>query len=688
MPRRHSYQADAARLRVEREALVTQLAESRRAMREMRDTMLLLADSVRRALPDQGDAIVRDAVQLAHKADSHAAAAASPVDAESRGAGIGQDDGHDNVASGTPAGHDNVASGTPAAASVVPSIAATAGSLDHAPPMYGASVASQDVEVSEHAHTSPRDAGALRVGDLDAPVALDPAVSARGVVVRFTERPIGLKLGPNRVSTGALSAYAACIKRVRRNGSAYKTGQVKELDVIAAVYGQSMRGLSYEAVKQCVQRVGSAVRHHRSGDVTFVRPTVQELAASGVTLQPRMAGSVDSSDGDTLSRASTSQLGASPVAIGKDAPREDPWHGVGSDGEAQHSPAHGGPDRGRGRRSSSSSRGSARQGQGDVTAEAAFGDRRDSPPDEGVAVHARLAPVLSDTAPEHGEPQDVDGGGTHDAQSNAGGSHSDGSAAASEGHGDADDAMVHRHKGYEPHRPRTESSLSRRSSGDRRGSSGDRRGSSGAGSSGDRRGSSGDRRGSSGDRRGSSGDRRGSSGDRRGSSGDRRGSSGDRRGSSGDRRGSSGGRRGSSGDRRGSNDRRSSQQSSRRSSRRTSSGSQRGASAGDGAGAGAGAGSNRRGSHRSAASDHDHDRRSSRASRSGSRAAGGSTVQGAELSEDDIDFVVNVVRNLSGVPLVKHVKGGWLSKSHKRVFWITREAGTRHLQLAYVAVCG
>ena len=648
MPRRHSYQADAARLRVEREALVTQLAESRRAMREMRDTMLLLADSVRRALPDQGDAIVRDAVQLAHKADSHAAAAASPVDAESRGAGMEQDDGHDNVASGTPAGHDNVASGTPAAASVVPSIAATAGSLDHAPPMYGTSVASQDVEVSEHARTSPRDAGALRVGDLDAPAALDPAVSARGVVVRFTERPIGLKLGPNRVSTGALSAYAACIKRVRRNGSAYKTGQVKELDVIAAVYGQSMRGLSYEAVKQCVQRVGSAVRHHRSGDVTFVRPTVQELAASGVTLQPRMAGSVDSSDGDTLSRASTSQLGASPVAIGKDAPREDPWHGVGSDGEAQRSPAHGGPDRGRGRRSSSSSRGSARQGQGDVTAEAAFGDRRDSPPDEGVAVHARLAPVLSDTAPEHGEPQDVDGGGPHDAQSNAGGSHSDGSAAASEGHGDADDAMVHRHKGYEPHRPRTESSLSRRSSGDRRGSSGDRRG----------------------------------------SSGDRRGSSGDRRGSSGDRRGSSGGRRGSSGDRRGSNDRRSSQQSSRRSSRRTSSGSQRGASAGDGAGAGAGAGSNRRGSHRSAASDHDHDRRSSRASRSGSRAAGGSTVQGAELSEDDIDFVVNVVRNLSGVPLVKHVKGGWLSKSHKRVFWITREAGTRHLQLAYVAVCG
>ena len=590
---------------MEREALVTQLAESRRAMREMRNTMLLLADSVRRALPDQGDAIVRDAVQLAHKADSHAAAAASPVDAESRGAGIGQDDGHDNVASGTPA-----------AASVVPSIAATAGSLDHAPPMYGASVASQDVEVSEHAHTSPRDAGALRVGDLDAPVALDPAVSARGVVVRFTERPIGLKLGPNRVSTGALSAYAACIKRVRRNGSAYKTGQVKELDVIAAVYGQSMRGLSYEAVKQCVQRVGSAVRHHRSGDVTFVRPTVQELAASGVTLQPRMAGSVDSSDGDTLSRASTSQLGASPVAIGKDAPREEPWHGVGSDGEAQHSPAHGGPDRGRGRRrSSSSSRGGARQGQGDVTAEAAFGDRRDSPPDEGAAVHARHAPVLSDTAPEHGEPQDVDGGGPHDAQSNAGGSHSDGSAAASEGHGDADDAMVHRHKGYEPHRPRTESSLSRRSSGDRRGSSGDRRGSS---------------------------------------------------------------------------DRRSSQQSSRRSSRRTSSGSQRGASAGDGAGAGAGAGagSNRRGSHRSAASDHDHDRRSSRASRSGSRAAGGSTVQGAELSEDDIDFVVNVVRNLSGVPLVKHVKGGWLSKSHKRVFWITREAGTRHLQLAYVAVCG
>ena len=58
------------------------------------------------------------------------------------------------------------------------------------------------------------------------------------------------------------------------------------------------------------------------------------------------------------------------------------------------------------------------------------------------------------------------------------------------------------------------------------------------------------------------------------------------------------------------------------------------------------------------------------------------------MSEDDIDFVVNVVRNLSGVPLVKHVKGGWLSKSHKRVFWITREAGTRHLQLAYVAVCG
>lgn len=58
--------------------------------------------------------------------------------------------------------------------------------------------------------------------------------------------------------------------------------------------------------------------------------------------------------------------------------------------------------------------------------------------------------------------------------------------------------------------------------------------------------------------------------------------------------------------------------------------------------------------------------------------------EASALPDEDVDFLIDVVANLQHVPLVKHVKRGWRTKSHPRVFWMDREPGTGHLLLVYV----